>query len=292
MPSNRPGSLTNVEIFKPGTYYGRTWTRADVASITRNFYHFSAGESPIVPARVKIGHGDDGVRLFSESPEAANAGRVSALWTDAKGIMRANLRDVPRTVINAVRQRAYSAVSVELAHNLPVKSGRFGGISFHGPALVGLALLGGCPPAVRGLRPLYMKDTSQVSNFSEGKNIMIVTHPVYGQVSHFAGDGAQPGLEDLAAALSQLLGAPVDPAALSNQKVQNQIAALLAFPPGQTPGDATVSPADKKFSFGPGGNDAKKFSERAGQMSPERRAQLLKASAPGVAILNQQRRSR
>lgn len=126
-------SLHGVEIFKVGKWNGTEYTEADLDAMVK-----AAGEVGFTPP-LKAGHTDD-----SSLPAL---GWVENLRRVGKSLF-ADLVALPKAVYDAIKQRAYDAVSAEIFLNLDRNGKKY---PF---ALKGLALLGAEPPAV-DLAPLH-----------------------------------------------------------------------------------------------------------------------------------------
>lgn len=125
--------LRNVEIFRVGTWNGEKFTDSDLNDIVAAF----PKQGYRVP--IKLGH--------KESSGDKAFGWVSSIRKQGDKLV-ADLADLPVKVYEAIKARAYDAVSSEIFSNL-----RRGDAVFK-RALKAVALLGSEIPAVAGLKPL------------------------------------------------------------------------------------------------------------------------------------------
>jgi hypothetical protein len=125
--------LTDVEIFRTGTWNGDEFTEDDLEQIVSNF-----GRVGFRPP-VKLGHAE-------KSGDAA-FGWVKALRRKGDRLV-ADFMDLPRSVFDAIRDRKFDRVSSEIFFNLKRNNQTFR------RALKAVALLGAETPAVSDLAPL------------------------------------------------------------------------------------------------------------------------------------------
>lgn len=141
-------SVDGKEIFRIGTWtdaYGRTrtYTEEDLDNIVSAF---NAGVRSIdgIPLKLKLGHSDKQTLLQSDGYPAA--GWVKSVKR-VKDRLVADFKDIPRVIKEFIDRKAYRNVSSELWRNYsdPVTKKEW-------PLVLGhIALLGGDPPAVKGL---------------------------------------------------------------------------------------------------------------------------------------------
>jgi hypothetical protein len=127
--------IKGVEIFKPGTHNGDTYTEQDLDDIVA-----ASRQLDFRPA-LKIGHTKD-------EPGAPAYGWITNL-RKAGGKLVADFESMHESVTQALRDRRYDRVSSEIYFNL-----KRGGQTFR-RALKAVALLGAEVPAVAGLVPLH-----------------------------------------------------------------------------------------------------------------------------------------
>lgn len=133
--------INGIEIFKAGTWNGQPFSEDDLDQMVKAFG--SLGYRPTL----KLGHqkGD------KESPAL---GYVKNLYRQGKTLL-ADFMDVPNKVLDAIKNRAYDAVSAEIYQNLS-RNGET-----YPKALKAVALLGDSIPAV-DLKPLHEVVLDQV----------------------------------------------------------------------------------------------------------------------------------
>ena len=126
-------SIDGVEIFKVGRHNGDTYTDRDLQDMIDAFDH--VGYRP----PIKLGHDEkSGDRSFGWIKRIYRRG--STLFAD--------LMDVPASVYNLIKDRAYDAVSSEIYWDIERNGKKFR------RALKGLALIGAEIPGCAGLAPL------------------------------------------------------------------------------------------------------------------------------------------
>src|SRR4030095_15745784 len=125
--------ISGVEVFKVGKWNGEEYFEADLDAMCDAFNH--VGYRP----PLKLGHSTDiGGKAF---------GWVERIYRRGQ-ILLAGLCDVPREILQAIKDRSFDTVSAEICWNLDR-----GGKIFK-RALKAIALLGAEVPAVAGLAPL------------------------------------------------------------------------------------------------------------------------------------------
>ena len=143
--------LSNVEIFRPGTWNGRRYTESDIDDLVSSFDKLGY-EPPI-----KLGH--------EEKSGDQAWGWVRNLRKVA-GRAVADLADLPESLYNAIKEKRYNALSAEIFFDLKRDENVFR------RALKAVALLGAEVPAVSGLKPLSAA-LSESDSFSEIVNVDI-----------------------------------------------------------------------------------------------------------------------
>jgi cation transport regulator ChaB len=155
----RTVTIPNVELVRAGTWQASTGT----VKITREDLEamLSAASDPEVDrAPVRIGHVDP---RFDGEPALGWVGNLRI----HRDMLVGDLVDVPAELADVI-PKAFRRRSVEIAWAVRTPSGRR-----HKAALVGLALLGVSPPAVKGLADVLALYSSRL--------------PAYGQVAGFTG---------------------------------------------------------------------------------------------------------
>jgi|TARA_R100000501_G_C2625396_1_gene118835 hypothetical protein len=148
-------SIEGVEIFETGNHNGDKYTQEDLIHIERNFSELKDTLKPYV----KLGHNEDQTLL-------AKDGMPSAGWIDkiyVKGTkLFADIVDVPKTIYELIKNKAYKRVSSEIYWNLKNSNGKI-----YKRALKAIALLGGDTPAVGTLadiQALYKRDSQKIDD--------------------------------------------------------------------------------------------------------------------------------
>jgi len=133
----------DMEIFSEGTWNGEKFTTNDLDNITAAFNELKKEFLP----RIKLGH--------AESQVDVALGTINNIWRSGKKLM-ASIIDMPRIVYDAVKNKLFQGVSVELMVDYKSLNG-----NKYPLALSAAALLGGELPAVKDLAGLtaYMKQT-------------------------------------------------------------------------------------------------------------------------------------
>lgn len=144
--------MQNVEIMRTGTFSpsgaaaGKRVT-IGVAELDGLVDSFEAlvpggGFTPVL----KLGHAD-AQRFMGQSTGAPNLGIVAKIFREGEKLL-ANFSNVPDAVVDLIRQKRFTNVSVEIVPNL-----EFGGKTFS-QVLTAVALLGAEMPAISGLKDL------------------------------------------------------------------------------------------------------------------------------------------
>lgn len=131
-PTGEVGTIRGVEIFATGTHNGDEYGEADLDEMVASFPHL--GYKP----PLKQGHGE-GQRAYGWVENLRRAGSK----------LLADFVDVPKKVIEEIREKGWGPVSAEVFWDL-----ERAGTTFK-RALKAVALLGGDVPAVPGLKPVY-----------------------------------------------------------------------------------------------------------------------------------------
>lgn len=131
--------LKGAHIFSAGTWNDLTFSEADLDQIVAAFDALqSAGRVPL-----KFGHNDE--QPITDGQPAL--GWVSRVWRDGKKLL-ADFTGVPSVVFQAIKDRLYQFVSIELLRNAEREGVKY-------PAVLdAVALLGADPPAVTNLDSL------------------------------------------------------------------------------------------------------------------------------------------
>lgn len=139
--------LEGAEIFASGTWNDKTFTDDDLDSIVRSFEFFNL--SGAVP--LKFGHNDE--QPFTDGQPAL--GWVDRVWRDGSKL-KADFRDVPTVVYDAIKGGRYKNVSIELLRDV------IAGTRTVPLVLDAVALLGADLPAVGTLKDLQALTMSRL----------------------------------------------------------------------------------------------------------------------------------
>ena len=133
------GECKNIKIFEIGQVESKDYTEKDLGKIVANFEKLSKTHKPPL---VVLGHGEN-QELLQQSGLPA-AGWISALRLQGKRLL-ADFKEVPKMVVQAIKNGAYKFPSVEIYRNFV-----FGDVE-HGPVLRRVALLGADIPRIKSL---------------------------------------------------------------------------------------------------------------------------------------------
>lgn len=142
-----PNSIRGIEIFAVGKHNGDEYVSADLDDMVSAF-----ADLDFRPA-VKIGH-------TADKPGAPAYGWITNLRRAGDKLI-ADFESMHDTVISAIREKSYNAVSSEIYFNL-----KRGGKTFR-RALKAVALLGAEVPAVAGLVPLHKMEFAADGEFEK-----------------------------------------------------------------------------------------------------------------------------
>jgi hypothetical protein len=180
--------ISGVEVFSTGVHKGKHYNERDLDTIVANFKKFSAGSRPLVDVPGVIGHEENQTLL--ENTGIPKVGRLNALskrtgvncrWCENTGtmelgdgeriscpccqgtgkrtILEGHLADIHPKIADAIRNKHYDKVSLELYPKPPE------GVPGGGLMARRLAILGGQLPQIKDLDSLP-------SNFSEQFSVM------------------------------------------------------------------------------------------------------------------------
>lgn len=143
-----PGTLSAVQILKTGTWTGSQgptkFTIQDLDSIVASFS--ALGSKLGLKPHLKLGH-TDAQKFFGQRNGFPSLGEVYRVWRDGD-VLFADFVNVPEALLDLVKKRRYTQVSVELYPKYEYEGQQFVNV------LVGVALLGAELPAVKGLKDL------------------------------------------------------------------------------------------------------------------------------------------
>lgn len=137
--------VSNVEIFKAGTYYGKVYTEDDLAAIADNTNKLITDGKHRAPS--KLGHDDD--QTFAKLNGLPSVGWVSRIVKKGASLY-ADFINVPSVVKEAIDKKLYNSVSSEIY--LEEHARREFGVT--GMVLRAVAWLGADVPKVKGMLPL------------------------------------------------------------------------------------------------------------------------------------------
>lgn len=143
--------MSGVEVFRAGSYYGRTYTEADLEDIAKNTNELIAAGKHRAPS--KLGHDDN--QTFAKLSGLPAVGWVAKVVRKGKSLF-ADFVGVPKVVKDAIDKNLYNSVSSEIY--LPEHSEKEFGV--RGMVLRAVAWLGADVPKVKGMAPLsaYFND--------------------------------------------------------------------------------------------------------------------------------------
>lgn len=131
--------LKGAEIFSSGKWNGLEFSDADLDAIVSSFDELAqAGRVPL-----KFGHNDE-QQITDGQP---SIGWVSRVWREGSKLL-ADFANIPKVVAEAIKDKLYNFVSVELLQDAERNGSRYPWV------LSAVALLGADPPAVSNLAEL------------------------------------------------------------------------------------------------------------------------------------------
>ena len=154
--------LKGREIFAVGTWNGIEFVEADLDDIVANFEKLK--EKHYVP--LKFGHDPDHAKDKDKMGQPA-IGWISRVFKEGQKLY-ADFADMPRTVFEAIKNKLYRTVSIEVLFNVDSDGNRFNHV------LDAVALLGADQPAVSGLSDLNALLATRTS-FAGGHRVAFET---------------------------------------------------------------------------------------------------------------------
>jgi hypothetical protein len=152
--------LIGAEIFATGKWNNLEFTDKDIDEIIANFD--SLHDIHKVP--LKLGHNDE--QNVSDGQPAL--GWVQRVYKKGNKLL-ADFVDMPKTIHEAIKNRLYRSVSVELLFNVDHKGTKYNHV------LDAVAILGADHPAVNTLADLDVLLASQSGMFSGGRRVIFET---------------------------------------------------------------------------------------------------------------------
>lgn len=140
--------LTGIEIFQTGKWNGETYTQSDLQSMVDSFVPLKETLQPYV----KLGHNEKQKLLAEDGLPAA--GWIENIYMAGDKLL-ADIKDMPKTIYELIKNKAYKRISSEIYWNLKDSAG-----NTYKRALKAISLLGGDTPAVGSLaniEALYAK---------------------------------------------------------------------------------------------------------------------------------------
>ncbi len=159
------GECLNVPIFEIGQIESKDYTEQDLDRMIKNFSKLQKSHRPPL---VVLGHGEDQDLLKKSG--LPSAGWVAKVWRTGKK-MFADFKDVPKQVVEAIKNGAYRFPSVEIYRNYAFNGQEFGAV------LRRVALLGADIPRIKSLDDVVAR-YEESNDGSEDENIGSLCLPV------------------------------------------------------------------------------------------------------------------
>lgn len=198
--------LKDREIFAVGKWNGLDFNEADLDDIAKNFKDLS--ENHKVP--LKFGHNKE--QKITDGQPAI--GWVSRVYRSGKKLY-ADFAGVPKIVIDAVKNRLYRTVSIELLFGVDHKGKRFNHV------LDAVALLGADQPAVNVLEDLATLLATR-ADFSGGRRVMFET--VAGNRKTITSTTEEDEMDEKE--VKKLIASAIEPLEAANKKQGDEIASI------------------------------------------------------------------
>ena len=148
--------LKGVEIFQTGKWNGDSYSLDDLKEIVSSFQPLKAQLQPFV----KLGHNESQPLLAKDGLPAA--GWIENVYIQGNKLL-ADIIDMPASIYELVKNKAYKRISSEIYWNLSDSTGKV-----FKRALKAIALLGGDTPAVGSLADVQALYSRRVINDLEG----------------------------------------------------------------------------------------------------------------------------
>ena len=152
--------LIGKEIFATGKWNGMDFTEEDLDDIVKNFEYL--GDIQKVP--LKLGHNDE--QPVTDGQPAL--GWVNRVYRKGQKLL-ADFTDMPKIIYEAIKNKLYRTVSVELLLGVQHKGNEYRNV------LDAVALLGADQPAVNTLEGLGELLSSRQSAFTFGRRVVFDT---------------------------------------------------------------------------------------------------------------------
>lgn len=202
-----PHELKDREIFAVGTWNGIEFTEEDLNDIAANFQKlFDSHKVPL-----KFGHNEE--QEITDGQPAI--GWVSRVYKNGKKLF-ADFSDLPRVVFDAIKNRLYRTVSIEVLFNVDGDGKRFNHV------LDAVALLGADQPAVSSLADLD-KLLAMRTEFSGGHRVSFET--IAGKTEKFTSevDMDEKGVQKLVDAAISPLNTRIDELSTENSQLKTDL---------------------------------------------------------------------
>ncbi|MFO0937842.1 MAG: hypothetical protein U0798_15160 [Gemmataceae bacterium] len=167
-PASGSRRVLNWQVFKPGYWNKQYFSAADCRRVVENFHAYSAGESPYLRAKAKLGHDDKqrfaqllgltvddhGRTLDAESGKPVSAGlpamgRIVDCRSTPDGGFAIDIEGVPTAIADEIEAERLPDGSVELDNTVPDPADPSKTIP--GYVLKAISFLGEEEPGVKGL---------------------------------------------------------------------------------------------------------------------------------------------
>lgn len=148
--------LKGVEIFATGKWNGDMYSEDDLKEMVNAFKPLKQTLQPFV----KLGHNDKQPLLAKDGLPAA--GWIENIYIRGNKLL-ADIKDMPATIYELIKNKAYKRISSEIYWNLKDASGKI-----YKRALKAIALLGGDTPAVGSLADVQALYTKRLVGDLEG----------------------------------------------------------------------------------------------------------------------------
>lgn len=146
------GEIPEMEIFRPGTHNGEPFEEKDLQQIADNF-HALKGE---VRPKLKITHREHQNTLAGLMSYGDVVDVFLKQVADGSKRLFANVANVPKQVIDWIRDRRFPERSIELYNK--IKLGTSKDEKIYRNVLKNIALLGSDMPAVTGMEPVKLSE--------------------------------------------------------------------------------------------------------------------------------------
>jgi hypothetical protein len=148
-------TIEEMEIFRSGTHNGEEFSEDDLDEIAANFRSLKDEVRP----KLKITHRENQKSIAG----LASYGDITDVYTkkdeDGKRRLYARIENVPKEVIEFIKERRFPERSIEIYPNFKLGT-KDASPSYHN-VLKAIALLGHEMPAVTGMKPIELSETEK-----------------------------------------------------------------------------------------------------------------------------------